>query len=160
MNFSRAAEELLLTQSAVTQQIKALEEERGVPLFDRSGGHITLTPGGQPLLPLRRGRRSPQRRHLQQWPVLWGEMRASWPSELRRRTDNICYPTLWRVLCWGMSALMVFFEKIRDATKSSLRPKCHSQQNSRSTSGVGRLLAGARCEEKNDFYEQVLGVKG
>jgi DNA-binding transcriptional LysR family regulator len=35
----------------VTQQIKALEEECGVPLFDRSGGHITLTAGGQALLP-------------------------------------------------------------------------------------------------------------
>ena len=51
LNFSRAAEELLLTQPAVTQQIKALEEECGVPLFDRSGGHVTLTPGGQALLP-------------------------------------------------------------------------------------------------------------
>jgi LysR family transcriptional regulator, transcriptional activator of the cysJI operon len=51
LNFSRAAEELLLTQPAVTQQIKALEEECGVPLFDRSGGHITLTPGGEALLP-------------------------------------------------------------------------------------------------------------
>jgi len=51
LNFSRAAEELLLTQPAVTQQIKALEEECGLPLFDRSRGHITLTPGGQTLLP-------------------------------------------------------------------------------------------------------------
>lgn len=51
LNFSRAAEELLLTQPAVTQQIKALEEEYGVPLFDRSGGRITLTAGGQALLP-------------------------------------------------------------------------------------------------------------
>ncbi len=51
LNFSRAAEELLLTQPAVTQQIKALEEELSVPLFDRSGGHITLTPAGKALLP-------------------------------------------------------------------------------------------------------------
>jgi DNA-binding transcriptional LysR family regulator len=51
LNFSRAAEELLLTQPAVTQQIKALEDEYGVPLFDRSGGRITLTPAGQALLP-------------------------------------------------------------------------------------------------------------
>ncbi len=50
-NFSRAAEELFLTQPAVTQQIKALEEELGVPLFDRGGGRITLTPGGAALLP-------------------------------------------------------------------------------------------------------------
>lgn len=51
LNFSRAAEELLLTQPAVTQQIKALEDEFGLPLFDRSGGHIALTAGGRALLP-------------------------------------------------------------------------------------------------------------
>ena len=51
LNFSRAAEELLLTQPAVTQQIKALEDEYGVSLFDRSGGRIALTAAGQTLLP-------------------------------------------------------------------------------------------------------------
>ena len=51
LNFSRAAEELLLTQPAVTQQIKALEDELGVPLFDRGGGRIALTAGGRALLP-------------------------------------------------------------------------------------------------------------
>ncbi len=54
LSFSRAAEELLLTQPAVTQQIKALEEELGVPLFDRGGGAIRLTPGGEALLPYAR----------------------------------------------------------------------------------------------------------
>ncbi len=51
LNFSRASEALLLTQPAVTQQIKALEEEIGFPLFDRGGGRISLTPGGAALLP-------------------------------------------------------------------------------------------------------------
>jgi len=51
LNFSRAAEELLLTQPAVTQQIKALENEFGVALFDRTAGRITLTPAGHALLP-------------------------------------------------------------------------------------------------------------
>ena len=51
LNFSRAAEELLLTQPAVTQQIKTLEEEIGSPLFHRGGGRISLTPGGEALLP-------------------------------------------------------------------------------------------------------------
>jgi LysR family transcriptional regulator, transcriptional activator of the cysJI operon len=50
LNFSRAAEELFLTQPAVTQQVKALEDELGVPLFDRGGGRITLTAGGKVLL--------------------------------------------------------------------------------------------------------------
>src|SRR5271168_4312042 len=51
LNFSRAAEELLLTQPAVTQQIRALEGELGVALFDRAGGRIQLTPGGHALVP-------------------------------------------------------------------------------------------------------------
>jgi DNA-binding transcriptional LysR family regulator len=50
-SFSRAAEELLLTQPAVTQQMKALEEQFGHPLFHRAGGRISLTPGGAALLP-------------------------------------------------------------------------------------------------------------
>ena len=50
LNFRRAAEELRLTQPAVTGQIKALEEELGHALFDRSGGRVTLTPQGTVLL--------------------------------------------------------------------------------------------------------------
>ena len=50
-SFSRAAEELLLTQPAVTQQIKALEEQFGLPLFQRGGGRVSLSPAGAALLP-------------------------------------------------------------------------------------------------------------
>ncbi|MGB8776344.1 MAG: LysR family transcriptional regulator, partial [Terriglobales bacterium] len=50
LNFRRAAEELCLTQPAVTLQIKALEQHVGVQLFDRSGARISLTPAGTMLL--------------------------------------------------------------------------------------------------------------
>ncbi|MGA2202939.1 MAG: LysR substrate-binding domain-containing protein [Terriglobales bacterium] len=50
LNFRRAAEELCLTQPAVTLQIKALEQHLGVQLFDRSGVRIALTPAGTMLL--------------------------------------------------------------------------------------------------------------
>ena len=50
MSFRKAAEELYLTQPAVSLQIKALEEDLGVQLFDRTGSHIGLTPAGQVLL--------------------------------------------------------------------------------------------------------------
>jgi DNA-binding transcriptional LysR family regulator len=46
LSFRRASEELLITQPAVTQQIKALEEEIGLPLFDRAGGRVALTSVG------------------------------------------------------------------------------------------------------------------
>jgi DNA-binding transcriptional LysR family regulator len=50
LNFRRASEELCLTQPAVTLQIKSLEQQLGVQLFDRSGKRIALTPAGTLLL--------------------------------------------------------------------------------------------------------------
>jgi DNA-binding transcriptional LysR family regulator len=50
LSFHRAAEQLFLTQPAVTLQIKALEDDLGVRLFDRAGGHVSLTKPGMLLL--------------------------------------------------------------------------------------------------------------
>jgi DNA-binding transcriptional LysR family regulator len=50
LNFRRAADELHLTQPAVTSQIKSLEESLGIALFDRIGRDINLTPAGTTLL--------------------------------------------------------------------------------------------------------------
>lgn len=49
-NLRAAAEELSLTHSAVSQQIKLLEEQLGFPLFDRRGRRIALNPAGDALL--------------------------------------------------------------------------------------------------------------
>jgi DNA-binding transcriptional LysR family regulator len=51
LNFSKAAEELHLSQPAVTSQVRSLEEEFGIALFDRVGRNATLTPAGKTLLP-------------------------------------------------------------------------------------------------------------
>lgn len=50
LNFSAAAAELHLTQSAVSRQIRALEEELAAPLFNRGTRHVELTSAGQALL--------------------------------------------------------------------------------------------------------------
>jgi DNA-binding transcriptional LysR family regulator len=47
---TRAAGQLHLTQSAVSMQIKRLEEALGQPLFDRSGRGVSLTAQGEQLL--------------------------------------------------------------------------------------------------------------
>src|SRR5271166_131749 len=51
LNFTRTAEKVHTVQSNVTAQIKALEEELGVPLFDRLGRRVTLTDAGRNFLP-------------------------------------------------------------------------------------------------------------
>jgi DNA-binding transcriptional LysR family regulator len=50
LNFRAAAEELSLTQSAVSRQIQAMEEEVGVPLFLRHTRAVELTAAGAQLL--------------------------------------------------------------------------------------------------------------
>lgn len=49
-SFSKAAENLGYSQSAVTVQIRLLEEDLNTKLFDRIGKHITLTAQGQQFL--------------------------------------------------------------------------------------------------------------
>jgi len=50
LNFGAAAEELHVTQSAVSRQIKGLEDELGAQLFTRGTRHVLITPDGQTLL--------------------------------------------------------------------------------------------------------------
>lgn len=50
LNFTRAAERLGLTQSAVSHQIKALEAELGEPLFVRAKRGVLLSEGGRAAL--------------------------------------------------------------------------------------------------------------
>lgn len=49
LSFSRAAEELHLTQPATSMQIKQLEESAGLPLFEQIGKKIFLTDAGKEL---------------------------------------------------------------------------------------------------------------
>ncbi len=50
LSYTRAADQLYLSQPAVSQQIKALEQRIGMPLFARQGRGLILTPAGQELL--------------------------------------------------------------------------------------------------------------
>ena len=49
-SFTGAAARYYISQTAITQQIRALEETVGVPLFDRASRPIKLTPAGNAFL--------------------------------------------------------------------------------------------------------------
>jgi LysR family transcriptional regulator, low CO2-responsive transcriptional regulator len=50
LSFTRAAEELHLTQPAVSTQVKELERHAGLPLFEQLGRKVYLTQGGAEML--------------------------------------------------------------------------------------------------------------
>ena len=50
LSFSKAAKSLYISQSAVSQSIRQLEQKLGTPLFNRSTKRVTLTPDGLALL--------------------------------------------------------------------------------------------------------------
>ena len=47
LSFSRAAEELHLTQPAVSMQVQALEDQAGLPLTEQAGKKVRLTAAGR-----------------------------------------------------------------------------------------------------------------
>ncbi|MCP4138836.1 MAG: LysR family transcriptional regulator [Chloroflexi bacterium] len=54
MNFSRTAQRLSLSQSAISQNIRSLEQEYNVELFIRKGRSVFLSETGQAILPMAR----------------------------------------------------------------------------------------------------------
>ena len=51
LSFTRAAEELFISQPAVTMQISALERQYGLALFSRKKNELSLTEAGSVLFP-------------------------------------------------------------------------------------------------------------
>ena len=48
-SFSKAAEECFISQSAISQQVQALERDIGVRLLERKGRSFSVTPAGEHL---------------------------------------------------------------------------------------------------------------
>lgn len=54
LNFSEASRKLFITQSTLSQQVSHLEQELGMPLFERNSHEVFLSEAGKELLPYAR----------------------------------------------------------------------------------------------------------
>ena len=66
MNFSRAAEQMFVSQPTFSYQIRLLEEEIGFTLFERSGKGAALTPAGAQFVSFLSGMREELKRAVEQ----------------------------------------------------------------------------------------------
>ncbi|MFI6845646.1 LysR family transcriptional regulator [Kitasatospora sp. NBC_00085] len=92
--FGRAAERLDIVQSAVSQQIRRLERELGVVLFDRSTRHTRLSAAGERLLPEARAALAAVR----QVGLVAAEVRGGRDGVLRLGTVQVPGDRLYRAL--------------------------------------------------------------
>ena len=66
LNFSRAADNMFVSQPTFSYQIKLLEEEIGFAVFDRSGKGAALTPAGAQFVSFLTGMRQDLNRAIEQ----------------------------------------------------------------------------------------------
>jgi DNA-binding transcriptional LysR family regulator len=118
LHFTRAAERLRIAQPALSQQIRKLETQLGMPLFERSRRHVALTAAGEALL-------AHADRVLADLAGIEEEMRA-WRGGLRGRirvgTARGVASPLARVLA-GFTAVLpgVEIELREEATEEMIR---------------------------------------
>ena len=96
LHFGRAAEELNLTQPAVSIQLKELELEVGMPLFERMGRRTHLTSAGAELWAHVRDLLARLREADEAMESLRGRQRRLSSRSRRRRPPNISLRIFWR----------------------------------------------------------------
>ena len=88
-HFTRAAQRLHVTQPTLSHQIRQLEDQLNLPLFDRVGRSVRLTPAGEMLLPFARR----AFRELEEAQTALGELQGMKRGRLRVgivQTVNAC----------------------------------------------------------------------
>ncbi len=134
-HFGHAADNLYLTQSAVSARIRLLEQSVGVPLFTRTRNNIELTPAGQKLLRYaetilntwNRARQDIALDHAGQIPLvvggvpsLWDILLQDWLNDLTRADTSFSIhaevhspETLTRLLLDGTLDVAFLFEPLQ-----------------------------------------------
>ena len=104
LNFSRAAENLFVSQPTFSYQIRLLEEEIGFAVFERSGKGAALTPAGAQFVSFLAGMRQELKRAIEQGQNFSAKYRDSISISLMVR----------QALCFLPEAMRLFAEAMPD----------------------------------------------
>nr|CAD6413297.1 LysR family transcriptional regulator [Rhizobium sp. Q54] len=154
-NFSTAAEAVLRTPSAVSMQIKKLEEQLKTTLFLRDARSVTLTHHGEMLLSYARRMLALSNEAVSRFvmPELSGVVRLGAPDDIAERL----LPRILKDFADSFPGIMV---DVTVDMSSALRKRVEEQRldlalfncNPRSFSGIGEVIhterlvwAGAKC---------------
>ena len=97
LNFSRAAENMFVSQPTLTYQIRLLEEEVGFPIFERSGKGAALTPAGAQFVSFLAGMREELKRAVEQGQNFSATYRDSISISLMVRQAVFFLPEAMRI---------------------------------------------------------------
>ena len=101
LNFSRAAENLFVSQPTFSYQIRLLEEEIGFPVFARSGRGAALTPAGAQFVSFLTGMRQELRRAVEQGQNFSARYRDSISLSLMVRQALYFLPEAMKLFAQG-----------------------------------------------------------
>ena len=90
MNFTKAAQECFISQTAMSQHISRMEEELGFKLFYRNNRRVELTPGGKVFL-----EEATNLLRKFDYAVFWGRLR---PWTIRGICASVFYPIQKEIL--------------------------------------------------------------
>ena len=144
-NYMEAAEQLFISQSALSRHIKNLEEELGVSLFDRSTRSVTLNAFGMLFLP-----------YARQMAALHHEYATALGNALNAEHGNIRIGSIPMMSHYGITDVMVRFRKENprftlDVIEGDSNRKCCVQTNvplPLSASGMIWITSLTRCASR------------
>ena len=107
LNFSRAAENLFVSQPTFSYQIRLLEEEVGFTIFDRSGKGAALTPAGAQFVSFLTGMRQDLKRAIEQGQNFSAKYRDSISVCMSVRQSLYFLPEAMRLFASAMPDVQV-----------------------------------------------------
>lgn len=120
-NFSKAAEELYISQPAVTKQIKSIETELGIKLFERNNNGVSLTPGGKIVL-----------EHAKQILSQYGKLRNDISLLSEQLTGELTLGASTTIAQYVLPPLLAQFQRANPSLKITLLNE--------NTEGIEKLL--------------------